>query len=490
MSNTIKIVSAGILGGLFSLGLITAFGPEPIQPVTENESEQVIQTFSATPVTYTGNLIPLDAKDFTYAAEKTVNTVVHIKTEYNRAYSNDPYLDFFWGPGGSRGARPMVATGSGVIISKDGYIVTNNHVIVDADKVEITMNDERTFVAKVIGTDPSTDLALIKIESNEEFPYTTFANSDEVKVGEWVLAVGNPFNLTSTVTAGIVSAKARNINLLKGNANQEVFPLESFIQTDAAVNPGNSGGALVNPSGELVGVNTAIASKTGSFTGYSFAIPSNIAKKVTEDLLTYGIVQRAFIGVSIENVNQKLADELGLKNLRGVMVNGLTEDGAAHQAGIKEKDIILKVGNVAVNNVPQLQEQIGKFRPGDKVNLTVRRNDEESVFTLELRNKEGKTNAIKKDAEDKYASLGASFRRLTADELKELKIKHGVKVLSIKSGKLRSAGISQGFIITHLDQKPVKQPEEVVAFFNNKTGGVLVEGIYPNGMKGYFGFGL
>jgi Do/DeqQ family serine protease len=489
MSNTIKILGAGLLGGAFSFGLMSIQESKNEKVIIEKVIEQPTQNFQSSAVNYSGNLAPVDAKDFTYAAEKTINTVVHIKTEYNQTYSNDPYLDFFWGPRGSRGARPMIATGSGVIISKDGYIVTNNHVIEDADKVEVSMNDERTFTAKVIGTDPSTDLALIKIEG-ENFPFTTFADSDNVKIGEWVLAVGNPFNLTSTVTAGIVSAKARNINLLKGNSTEEVFPLESFIQTDAAVNPGNSGGALVNPNGELVGINTAIASKTGSYTGYSFAVPSNIAQKVTEDLLAYGIVQRAFIGVSIENVNQKLVDDLGLKDLKGVMVNGLSNDGAAYFAGIKESDIILKVGSVEVNNVPQLQEQIGKFRPGDKVNLTVRRGEKESVYTLELRNKEGKTDVIKKDEEDKFAALGASFKRLTAGELKDLKLKYGVKVTSIKSGKLRSAGINQGFIITHLDQKPVKTPEEVVNFFNTQKGGVLVEGIYPNGMKGYFGFGI
>lgn len=489
MSNTIKILGAGLLGGAISFGAITFIGPKNEKVIVEKIIEQPIHNLQTKAVNYNSNLAPVNTKDFTFAAEKTVNTVVHIKTEYNHSYSNDPYLDFFWGPRGSRGARPTVATGSGVIISKDGYIVTNNHVIKDADKVEVSMNDERTFTAKVIGTDPSTDLALIKIEG-KDFPFTTFANSDDVKVGEWVLAVGNPFNLTSTVTAGIVSAKARNINLLKGNSIDEVFPLESFIQTDAAVNPGNSGGALVNPNGELVGINTAIASKTGSYTGYSFAVPSNIAQKVTEDLLAYGIVQRAFIGVSIENVNQKLADNLGLQDLKGVMVNGISTGGAAQLAGIKENDIILKVGSVSVNNVPQLQEQIGKFRPGDKVNLTIRRGEGESIYTLELRNKEGKTDVVKKDAQNKYAALGASFKRLTAGELKELKLKYGVKVASIKSGKLRSAGINQGFIITHLDQKPVKTPEEVVSFFNTQKGGVLVEGIYPNGMKGYFGFGL
>ena len=487
MNTTIKILAAGIVGGVFSLGLNYYFHPiqeiKTVERIVENP-----KTVFSTPVNYKGASI-VEVKDFTFASEKTVNTVVHIKTEYTNSYSNDPYLDFFWGPGGSRGSRPMVATGSGVIISEDGYIVTNNHVIEDADKVEVSFNDERTFIAKIIGTDPSTDLALIKIEA-KDLAFTTFANSDDVKVGEWVLAVGNPFNLTSTVTAGIVSAKARNINLLKRDSKKEVFPLESFIQTDAAVNPGNSGGALVNPQGELVGINTAIASRTGSYTGYSFAVPSNIVQKVTEDLLTYGIVQRAYIGVSIENVNQKLADELGLQDLKGVMVNGVIESGAAHIAGIEENDIILKVGNVSVNNVPQLQEQIGKFRPGDKVNLTVRRKEDESIYTLELRNKEGETSVVKKEDKNKYSALGASFRSLTANELKDLKIKNGVKISMIKPGKLRSAGITEGFIITKLDQKIVKTPEEVVRFFETEKGGILVEGIYANGMKGYFGFGL
>ena len=487
MNATVKILAAGIVGGVFSLGL--NYYIHPIKEVQSSERiVEIPKTVFSTPVNYKPTSI-VEVKDFTFAAEKTVNTVVHIKTEYTNSYSNDPYLDFFWGPRGSRGSRPMVATGSGVIISEDGYIVTNNHVIEDADKVEVSFNDERTFIAKIIGTDPSTDLALIKIEA-KDLAFTTFANSDSVKVGEWVLAVGNPFNLTSTVTAGIVSAKARNINLLKRDSKKEVFPLESFIQTDAAVNPGNSGGALVNPQGELVGINTAIASRTGSYSGYSFAVPSNIVQKVTEDLLTYGIVQRAYIGVSIENVNQKLADELGLQDLKGVMVNGIVENGAADLAGIEQNDIILKVGNVPVNNVPQLQEQIGKFRPGDKVNLTVRRNGDESIYTLELRNKEGETSVVKKEDINKYSALGASFRSLTANELKELKIKNGVKISIIKPGKLRSAGITEGFIITKLDQKIVKTPEEVVTFFKTQKGGILVEGMYTNGMKGYFGFGL
>jgi S1-C subfamily serine protease len=247
--------------------------------------------------------------DFKIAAKKTVNAVVHIKSQYNSNYDSDPMMDFFWGPGGSRGMRQQVATGSGVIISDDGYVVTNNHVIDGAEKISITLNDGRELNAEIIGTDPNTDIALLKVEE-KNLPYTEFGNSDDVHLGDWVLAVGNPFNLTSTVTAGIVSAKARNINILKNNSRENIFPLESFIQTDAAVNPGNSGGALVTPKGLLIGINTAIASKTGSYSGYSFAIPSNITLKVVNDLKSYGMVQRAFIGVIIEDVTQNVMNKL------------------------------------------------------------------------------------------------------------------------------------------------------------------------------------
>lgn len=427
--------------------------------------------------------------DFTLAAEKTVNAVVHVTTTYTTTYSRDPLLDLFWGPGSSRGVRPEQANGSGVIISDDGYIVTNNHVVDNADKIEITLNNKQKFTAKLVGTDPSTDLALLKIDA-DKLPFIVFANSDAVRVGEWVLAVGNPFNLTSTVTAGIVSAKARSINLLQFNPEKDIIPMESFIQTDAAVNPGNSGGALVNAGGDLIGINTAIASRTGSYAGYSFAVPSNIVKKVAEDLLEFGFVQRAFLGVNIQDINQEKAEELGIKAPKGVLVSAVAPEGAAALAGIKENDIILKVGSVEVNNVPELQEQVGRFRPGDKVTVTIKRNKKEEVVALVLRNRQGETNLIKKEAPSKHEALGAIFRKLNPDELAQFKISHGVVVEKTNPGKLRSVGIKDGFIIQRINQQKITTPDEAVQLLNTAKGGVLIEGLYKNGVKQYFGFGL
>ncbi len=321
-----------------------------------------------------------NAPDFVMSAEKTVNSVVHIKTivEHKNNLAYDPFQDWFFG-GRQRQPNMMQGSGSGVIISQDGYIVTNNHVINEATKIEVVLNDKRTYVAEVIGTDPNTDLALLRIKENS-LPFVNYGNSDDVKVGEWVLAVGNPFNLNSTVTAGIVSAKGRNINILEHNAQGgSLAPIESFIQTDAAVNPGNSGGALVSTTGDLVGINTAIASNNGSYQGYSFAIPVNIVKKVVSDLIEFGTVQRAFIGLSIQDIDSKFAEEKRIKQLKGVYVNGLTENGAGEEAGIKIGDIVTKVENVAVKSTSELLEQIGKFRPSDKVNVTVVRNEKEVI---------------------------------------------------------------------------------------------------------------
>jgi S1-C subfamily serine protease len=308
--------------------------------------------------------------------------------------------------------RPEIATGSGVIISKNGYIVTNNHVIDGSEKIRITLNDGREQEAKLIGADPSTDIALLKIQENN-LPFTEFGNSDLVQLGDWVLAVGNPFNLTSTVTAGIVSAKARNINILKRNSKEDIFPLESFIQTDAAVNPGNSGGALVNPKGLLIGINTAIASKTGSYSGYSFAIPSNIVLKVVNDLKSYGMVQRAFIGVIIHDVTQEVMSKLEFPNTDGVLVHGLSKSGAAKNVGIKVNDVILKVEDIEVNDVPELQEQIGKHQPGDKIKLFIRRDRETLIFEITLRNESGSTEIInKRKVEEESTIFGAVFKEL------------------------------------------------------------------------------
>lgn len=424
--------------------------------------------------------------EFTGASESTVPAVVHVTTTYGAAASGNqaynPFQDFFWGDRGLRNQAPAMSSGSGVIISDDGYIVTNNHVVANSDKVEVTLNDKRTMEARVIGTDPSTDLALLKIDE-KGLPFISYGNSDDVRVGEWVLAVGNPFNLTSTVTAGIVSAKGRNIHILP----DQQFPIESFIQTDAAVNPGNSGGALVNTSGNLIGINTAIASNTGAYTGYSFAIPVNMVKKVVGDLLEFGNVQRGFIGVNIRDIDSKFADEKGIKSLKGVYVAGISDGGAAAAAGIKEGDIITKVGGNTVNSSPELQEQVGRFRPGDKVEVTLIRSGSEKIVPVTLKNKDGNTGIVKNEM---VSLLGAEFEVLSREEGNRLGIQNGVKITKLNAGKLRSAGIREGFIIESIDNKTVKGTDEIISALKDKTGGILIEGIYPNGMRAYYGFGL
>jgi serine protease Do len=482
-------VLAGFIGGAAVFSAIAIFyNPE----VSSNEQGaiQIDQTTNGVPVKYVSfpNASgPELAMDFTYAAEHTVNAVVHVTNEFTAEFNRDPFYEFFYGPGGAN--RTQKATGSGVIISEDGYIVTNNHVIDAADNIQITLNDNKSYKAKLVGTDPSSDIALLKIDE-KGLPFINFGNSDNVRVGEWVLAVGNPFNLNSTVTAGIVSAKARDIDLLKYDENKDIFPLESFIQTDAAVNPGNSGGALVNAQGDLVGINTAIASRTGSYTGYSFAVPVTIVKKVTDDLLEFGKVQRAFIGVALADITQEIANDKDLQNLDGVLITGIISGGAASDAGVKEGDVITKIGSLKINSVPALQEQVGKFRPGDKISLTVKRGTSTKNYELTLRNREGKTEMTDKTAVDKYSALGATFKKITTEDMKTLNIKSGVKVATIGPGKLRSAGIKEGIIITKMDQKAITSPEELVEILSTKKGGILIEGITASGGKAFFGFGL
>lgn len=430
---------------------------------------------------------PTVAVDFTAAAERSVNAVVHVTTE-TTINVRDPFADFFWGYRAPSQQRQQQGAGSGVIISADGYIVTNNHVVEGADKIMVHMNDRRNFEARIVGRDPSTDIAVLKVEGTD-LATLSYGNSDDVRVGEWVLAVGNPMNLTSTVTAGIVSAKARNINLLQYDPSRDVFPIESFIQTDAAVNPGNSGGALVNAQGELVGINTAIASNTGQYTGYSFAVPVNIVKKVAGDIVEYGSVQRAYLGVSIRDMDQALAKELAFDRPRGVYVNGLTDGGAAADAGLEKGDVITRVGNIAVNNVPQLQEQVGKFKPGDRVPVTVVRDGDERIMELTLRGREGNVVATKA-RNDRMESMGAELRSASSEELSALRLKSGVKVAAVNGGKFRSSGIREGFIITKIDQQLVSTPADVEKAISGKRGGVLVEGVYPNGTKAYYGLGL
>src|SRR5690554_4457958 len=482
MKQLMKTLVVAMLGGVVSLGIYTG--------ITDNST--TVSTPVAEPTfTFTNYgtspSVPLESIDFVEAAARSVNAVVHVKTVFQTRQYYNPWSRYFGGqPYSSREQR---GSGSGVIISDNGYIVTNNHVIDNAERIEVVTNDNRIFAAELIGSDPGTDLALLKVDATD-LPSIILGDSDNLQVGEWVLAVGNPFNLTSTVTAGIVSAKARNINILDYNPDTDEFPLESFIQTDAAVNPGNSGGALVNGRGELVGINTAIASRTGSYSGYSFAVPVSIVKKVTADLLEFGMVQRAYIGVSISNIDQSLAKDKDLKTREGAYVRGLLDEGAAADAGIKEGDVITKVEGFAVNNVTQLQEQIGKYRPGDKVKVSVLRKNNIRDFDVILRDRYGNKELKVRDVDEPSLIYGAALQALTADEKARLKLENGVKITDLRDGKLKSAGLNKGFIITQIDKQPVDSPEDVSRILNSKRGGVLLEGLHPDGKLDYYGFGM
>lgn len=489
MNTTMKYLGVGFLGGMipFAFGFILSSNP------FGSLSDQVIDgnRIQAHKVNFSG--MPSGSENFIEASESSINSVVHVTTKVVRTQvQHDPFYEFFYGPGtGNREFKQYGSgSGSGVIVSSEGYIVTNNHVIEDAAEIEVILNDNSTYTATVIGTDPSTDIAVLKIDAKNLQPIP-LGNSDDLRIGEWVLAVGNPFNLTSTVTAGIVSAKARNINLLSDRSRQTAVPIESFIQTDAAVNPGNSGGALVNTRGELVGINTAIASQTGSYAGYSFAVPVNLVNKVMRDLIDFGVVQRGFLGVQIADINQEIKEKNQLPNTKGVFISSVTEDGSSDKVGIKKNWVILKVGTKEVNSVAELQEEIGKRRPGDKVNLTLRNTDGEEVLKeVVLRSAEGETGLKTKAEMSKTTALGAVFSELTAKEKKELNITDGVKVKAIEPGKLRSAGVNEGDIITVINQKPCQSVEQLTSFLNSAKGGVYLEIMTPSGKKTYIAFGI
>ncbi|MDX1445962.1 Do family serine endopeptidase [Lishizhenia sp.] len=487
MNRTIKNLGIGVIGGMLPLGAFLLMNDTT--PKTNN-----IQPETNLPV-HAVNLPefnPSITENFTAASDKSLHSVVHVKTLVTKTrVVRDPFYEFFNGPG--TGQREYEqhgqGSGSGVIMSEDGYIITNNHVIDDATEIEVTLNDDRTYTATIVGTDPSTDLAVIKIDADNLKPMT-FGNSDDVKVGEWVLAVGNPFNLTSTVTAGIVSAKGRNINIIAREGKSKA-PIESFIQTDAAVNPGNSGGALVNTKGELVGVNTAIASQTGSYAGYAFAVPANLVKKVMKDIIDYGIVQRAYLGVQIADITQELKDEKSLATLNGVYIAGVVEKSGADKAKLKEGDVITKVGSKAVNSPSELQEEIGKRRPGDKVSLTIIDTDgNESIKEVLLRNDAGETKLISKSEVEKNTALGAQFGELSSKEMKELNIENGVKINALSAGKLKALGLTEGMVITKINNQRVTDTEMLTQALKNAKGGVLLEVVTPSGKKDYVGFGL
>ena len=462
--------------------------------------QQVISVAEKTPAHYA--YMPLanatQPADFRFAASVATPAVVHIKSLIKAEPAavhrgRDPMQDFFGNnfdyffhrqnPYGQ--PREQTATGSGVLVSRDGYLVTNNHVIENASEIEVVMNNNKSYKAKMVGKDKDTDLALLKIEGND-FPFIQFTNSDSVLVGEWVVAVGNPFNLASTVTAGIVSAKGRNINLL-GEQGQQASStsIESFIQTDAAVNPGNSGGALVNINGDLVGINTAIASPTGSYAGYSFAVPSNIVNKVILDLKQFGISQRGFLGVSIRTVDDATAKELGLDKPMGVYIDNVNKGSAGEEGGLKNKDVITKINGIEVNSSPELQEQVAKYRPSDKISVAYIRDGKTYNAIVQLKNKYNTTAAVD-NSKDVLGLLGVTLESISAKEKMQLGIQSGVRVQDLKQGKLSEfTDIKKGFIITQIDDQPVSDASDFVNMLKNKSGKVLIEGVYPNKPMSY-----
>jgi serine protease Do len=429
--------------------------------------------------------------DFTEAAAKSVDGVVHVKT---KTISQQQYInpfDFFFGFGDrTPQPREQVGFGSGVIISKDGYIITNNHVVENATEVSVSLNDNREFTAKVVGTDKMSDIALLKIEG-DDFPYLTFGNSDALQVGEWVLAVGNPFNLTSTVTAGIVSAKNR------GNVMGGGLGIQSFIQIDAAVNPGNSGGALVNTRGELVGINTAIYSQTGNFAGYAFAVPISIAGKIAADLKEFGAVQRAVLGIhvpNIENIRRDNPDRAReLSQIKGVLVEEFAERSAAKAAGVQKGDVLTAINNVPIRNFAELQSQLNRYRPGDKISVTVDRNGSSKTFNVELKNDEGNTEITR--SVDAMGKLGATFRPLNDSTKNKLGISSGIEVMSVENnGLFKKNNINKGFIIMRINNTPVNSEDDIakiVSATNSRQDKVLlIAGFYPNGRTQYIAIDL
>lgn len=418
--------------------------------------------------------------DFTKAAEHTVHAVVHIQCDYTQ--QTNFYDDFFGFIIPQQRSRTYQTSGSGVILSSDGYIITNNHVVQDADTIQVILNDKRKYSAVIVGNDPSADLAVIKIDA-KDLTSIEFGDSDKSKIGQWVLAVGNPFNLTSTVTAGIISAKARDLNILGNKMNEN--PLKSFIQTDAAVNPGNSGGALVDLDGKLIGINTAIASNTGSYAGYSFAIPSNIVKKITNDLIKYGTTQKAFLGINIAEVDSRLAENKGINKVKGIYVASVIENGAAQKAGLKEGDIIVEVNNKEINYNSELNEILSQSSPGDKLFIKYERDNSVKETECLLLNENGNTSIVKPEEKELFTVLNSQIRELTAKEKKDFQVRNGFVLEKINNSPFARLGIKKGFVITSLDRNSNITMDDIKALSSRK-GTVYIEGFYPNDYRTYY----
>lgn len=480
---------AAVLGSLTTIATIQWMG----------QDEQKVTTFTNTvpinKIAYTvdeeGKAVPLD---FTVAAEMVMPAVVHIRSTYSgqsRPQNEIPeaFRDFFGPMFPQQGPQHAQSAGSGVIVNSDGYIVTNNHVVKDADEVEVSLYDGRIYTAKIIGTDPDTDIAVIKIEE-KGLPFLSFVDSNKAKVGEWVLAVGNPFNLNSTVTAGIISAKGRSINILSRNTDQGSTAIESFIQTDAAINPGNSGGALVDLQGGLLGINTAIASPTGSYSGYGFAVPSNLVSKIVADLIEFGVVQRGWLGVSITSVNRQLVDERSLEVNSGAYIQAFADQSSAKDAGLKEGDVVVKIDDTTIKSNTALIEYIGTRRPGDKVNITVNRDGKELTIPVVLKTREGKVDHVRPEERDEL-TLGMELEEVNKEVLEDLGLSQGIVVKSVGNGKLgRYTDIREGFIITKVNDRPVKSVKEFNELIRNKKPGelIILSGAYMNNPQNEFNY--
>ena len=472
----IALLSAAVAGlTAFAVVKFVMFNQEPV--VVEVNDGARFRTV---------NLTEDNWPDFTYAAESAVDAVVYVKVKAKEAAQEMPssIFDFFFGmpQQGAPRQRERVGSGSGVIIREDGYIVTNNHVIDGATEIEVTLNNNEKYSAVLVGTDPATDVALLKVEA-KGLPFIPFADSDKLRLGEWVIAIGSPYDLRSTITAGIVSAKGRSMPNYTGE-----FKIESFIQTDAAVNPGNSGGALVDKAGRLVGINTAIISQTGSYTGYSFAVPSNIVKKIVYDLIDFGSVKRAMLGITMQPIDDKIAEELKLSSRNGVYIVEVLKNSAADKAGLKKGDVLVAVDSVKITTPSSVQEVVSRFSPGDKAELTVIRDGKEKTFEVVFKGTAQENGTVADDGS--VAFYGSALKAADKETLEKFGLKNGVQIVELGAGKLKDAGAVEGFIILYVNDQPVKTPQEVVEIVKKSKRSVFVEGITPSGRTGYFGFGI
>ena len=467
------VILSALVGGLTAFAVVKNTDTSEKMTVVSTDGSQY----------RTVNLSLSDYPDFTYAAESAVDAVVYVKVVAKDVVTRIPnsIFDFFFGYGGTPQEREKVGSGSGVIIRPDGYIVTNNHVVEGTTEIQVTLNNNKTYDAKLIGTDPATDVAIIKIEA-DGLPVIPFGDSDKLRLGEWVLAIGSPYDLRSTITAGIVSAKGRTMPNYDGE-----FKIESFIQTDAAVNPGNSGGALVDKKGNLVGVNTAIISQTGSYTGYSFAIPSNMVRKVAEDLIDFGSVKRAVLGVTMTPVTDKIVEELKLSSFDGVYITEVLKGSAADQAGIKSGDVLVAIDSVKVRNAAAVQEAVNSYRPGDKVEMTVIRDGKEKTVNVEFKSTMVDNGSV--DEDGAVAFYGARIKEADQEKLSRLGLDRGVEIVSVGPGKIMDAGVSEGFVILYVNDQPVSTPKDVMNIVKKTKRAVFIEGVTSYGKPSYFGFG-